>query len=315
MNKISVAICTYNRYDLLEKAVESLKHQTLSSDAFDIFIVDNSPDFEKSEMMKESVFYKEIPNLHYVIEKTPGLSNARNVAADLCDSEFIAYLDDDAIASEKWLEKIIEAADKFGDQVDVIGGRIDPIWELPRPSWLGDELLGNVSVVDWGGKCRIAGEDEWFAGANITFRVETLKKLGGFNTGLGRKGSSAILLSNEESELVDAIRESGRLLVYQPKARIDHLVEAKRLERKWFRKRSSWQAVSDFMMNPDAQSKNLKEDWENIRAFINSMPPQERNIRALKMATDDPGVFRWQLSAIYTITKLSLAGFDGLEDL
>ena len=151
MNKVAVAICTYNRYDLLEKAVESLLLQTLSPKEFDIFIVDNSPDFERSKRVKESEFYQKISNLHYIIEKTPGLSNARNVATGLCDAEFIAFLDDDAITSPKWLEKIIEAADSFGDEVDVIGGRIDPIWELPRPSWLGDELLGNVSVVNWGG--------------------------------------------------------------------------------------------------------------------------------------------------------------------
>ena len=312
MKKISVAICTYNRYNVLEKAVESLRHQTLPEDKFDIYIIDNSPDFEYSKKMKKQ--YKKISNLHYVIEKTPGLSNARNVAADLCNTEFIAYLDDDAIASPKWVEKIIEAVDTFGKKVDVIGGRIDPIWELPRPDWLGDALLGNVSVVNWGGKCRIASEDEWFAGANIIFRVHALQKFGGFATNLGRKGSGAVLLSNEESELVAKIRASGHLLIYQPEARVDHLVEAKRLEREWFRKRASWQAVSDFLMNPDEQSKYIKEDWENIRAYINSMPPEDRSIRALKIATDDPNVFEWQLSAVYTITRLSLCGFDGLED-
>ena len=313
MKKVAVAVCTYNRYDVLDKAIESLKHQTVPEDEFDIYIIDNSPDFDHSREMGKK--YEDIVNLHYIIEETPGLSNARNVAADLRNAEFIAYLDDDAIASPQWVEKIIEAADNFGERVAVIGGRIDPIWELPRPSWLGDALLGNVSVVNWGGECRIAGEDEWFAGANITFRVETLKKFGGFDTGLGRKGSGASLMSNEESELVEKIKENGYLLVYQPEASVDHLVEKKRLEREWFRRRASWQAVSDFLMKPDEQSKHMKQDWENIRAYINSMPPQDRSIKALKVATDDPGVFQWQLSAAYTITRLSLCGFDGLEDL
>ncbi len=313
MKKVSVAICTYNRYDLLEKAIESLTYQTMPVKAFDIFIIDNSPDFEKSK--EQGVKYEDIPNLHYIIERRPGLSNARNVATDLCDSEFIAFLDDDAIASEEWLEKIIEVADKYGEKVDAIGGRIDPIWELPRPTWLGDSHLGYVSVVNWGGECRIAGENEWFAGANVTFRVEVLKKFGGFDTSLGRKGSGASLMSNEESELVDKIRASGALLIYQPEARVDHLVEAKRLERKYFRRRAAWQAVSDFVMNPDEQERHSEHDWHSLKAFINSMPPQERSIRALHMSTDDPDVFKWQLSAVYAMTRLTLSGFDGLEDL
>ena len=223
-------------------------------------------------------------------------------------------MDDDAIAVPQWLKKILEAIEEFGDEVDVVGGRIDPIWEKPRPQWLGDELLGNVSVVDWGGVCREASEEEWFAGANITFRVKALQEHGGFATNLGRKGSGAILLSNEESDLIHKIKANNGIIIYQPEARVDHLVEEKRLQRSWFRKRASWQAVSDFLMKPEEQVNYLGSDWENLIQYINSMEPQERSIRALKFETDDPGIFRWQLSAIYTITRLSLAGFDGLED-
>lgn len=312
MKKISAVICTYNRYNVLEKAIKSLEKQTLTASDFEILIIDNSPDFIVSEEVKKT--YEHIENLKYIIEKTPGLSNARNVATELSKSDFIAFLDDDAIATPQWLEKILEAIETFGDKVDVIGGRIDPIWEKLRPNWLGDELLGNVSVVNWGGSCRVATEDEWFAGANITFRVKALKEHGGFATNLGRKGSGAALLSNEESDLIDKIRASGRKLVYQPDAKVDHLVEEKRLNRSWFRRRASWQAVSDFLMKPDEQVKYLSNDWENLISYVNSMEPQNRNIRALQFATDDPGVFHWQLSAIYTITRLSLTGFDGLED-
>lgn len=312
MKKISAVICTYNRYDVLDKAIKSLESQTLPLSDFEILVIDNSPDFATSEAVKKD--YDAIGNLTYVIEKTPGLSNARNVATGLAQSNFVAFMDDDAIADPKWLEKILEAIAHYGLEVDVIGGRIDPIWEKPRPKWLGEELLGNVSVVNWGGGCRIADEKEWFAGANVTFRVQALKAHGGFAVNLGRKGSGAVLLSNEESDLIEKIRAVGGKVVYQPEARVDHLVEAKRLERSWFRRRASWQAVSDFLMKPDEQVQYLGHDWEHLIGYINSMEPKERNIRALQIPTDDPGVFRWQLSAIYTLTRLSLAGFDGLEE-
>ncbi len=311
MKKISAVICTYNRYDVLHKAIASLEAQTLPKQDYEILVIDNSPDFEAGQKVKEH--YEENENLSYIIEKTPGLSNARNVAANAAEGEFVAFMDDDAIASSGWLEKILEAAEQF-ESADVIGGRIDPLWEEERPSWLGDELLGNVSVVNWGGRCRIANEEEWFAGANITFRKETLLKHGGFQTNLGRKGSGAVLLSNEESALIEKIKSDNGVIVYQPEARVDHLVEKKRLQQPWFRKRASWQAVSDFLMKPEEQVRYLGSDWENLIGYINSMEPQNRNIRALTYPTDDPQVFKWQLSAIYTITRLSLSGFEGLED-
>lgn len=312
MKKISAVICTYNRYDVLEKAIKSLQMQTLALSNFEILIIDNSPDFINSKEVKKT--YKHIENLKYIIEKTPGLSNARNIAAEHAKSDFVAFMDDDAIATPQWLEKILEAIETFGDEVDVVGGRIDPIWGKPRPEWLGDELLGHVSVVNWGGSCRAAAKDEWFAGANITFRVKALQKHGGFAINLGRKGGGATLLSNEESDLINKIRASGHLLIYQPDAKVDHLVEEKRLKRSWFRRRASWQAVSDFLMKPEEQAEYLKDDWENLISYVNSMQPQDRNIRALQFETDDHSVFRWQLSAIYAITRLSLAGFDGLDD-
>ena len=199
--------------------ITSFEAQTLPTSDFEILIIDNSPDFKISKEVKKT--YKHIKNLKYIIEKTPGLSNARNVATELAESDFVAFLDDDAIATPQWLEKILEAIETFGDEVDVVGGRIDPIWEKPRPQWLGDELLGNVSVVNWGGSCRVTTEDEWFAGANITFRVKALQEHGSFATNLGRKGSGSILLSNEESDLIDKIRANGRKLVYQPDAAVD----------------------------------------------------------------------------------------------
>lgn len=310
-HKIAIAICTYDRYDVLVKAIQSAIDQQLPDSDYQILVIDNSPDQDAAGEFGKR--YANVSNLTYLLEATPGLSNARNVAAQACDAPFIAYMDDDAIADPGWAAAILEAADAFGDQVAIIGGRVDPIWELERPPWLADDLTGNVSVVDWGGECRIAGSDEWFAGTNITFRVSTLNELGGFSLALGRKGSGASLLSNEESELVDAIREQEGLLVYQPAAKVDHLVEAARLQPAWFRKRQAWQATSDFLMDPERFAADPEAAWQNVVAFINSQEPRNRSMRALFEPTDDPGNFKWQLSAVNSMITLLLAGYDGLD--
>lgn len=314
MPKISVVICTYARYDVLRKAVKSLTTQTLSKDDFEILIIDNTPNAETelgAEMKKELA---DISNLTYVFEKIPGLSNARNVGYKLANSPYISYLDDDAIAEPQWLEEVLKGFETFNN-VGVVGGRIAPIWEIPRPSWLGDALVGNVSVVDWGGELRLADETEWFAGANISFAKSVLEEAGGFSTNLGRKGAGQVLLSNEESELLDFVKRSDYVEVYNPKASVDHLVEKKRLRREWFRRRAAWQAASDFMMNPTNAEANLKDSLTNIKDFLCSLPPRYRNIQGLYYATDDAGQFQWQLSAIYANTILTLAGFDGLEGI
>ena len=45
-------------------------------------------------------------------------------------------MDDDAIASSTWVEKILEAFDSFGETAAIVGGRVDPIWGAPRPPWV-----------------------------------------------------------------------------------------------------------------------------------------------------------------------------------
>ncbi|MEO9945797.1 glycosyltransferase family A protein [Paraglaciecola sp.] len=314
MTKVAAVICTYNRYDVLKKAVESLLIQTLPKTEYEIWIIDNTPNAEKEEGKEFSDLYKDIDNLHYVFEKTPGLSNARNVAIRSTSTPYISYLDDDAIAEPQWLEEVIKGFESF-ENVGVVGGRIAPIWEIPRPTWLGDELVGNVSVVDWGGALRVAEEGEWFAGANISFRREVLVESGGFSVNLGRKGGGQILLSNEENEVLAFVKESKYLEIYNPLASVDHLVESKRLRRAWFRRRAAWQAASDFMLKPEEMETQLTDMIQNLRDYLSSLPPIHRNIQGLFYETDDPGIFQWQLSAIYSNTTLNLAGFDGVENV
>ena len=40
--ELSVAVCTYNRSDVLPKCLESLVNQTASSELFDVLIIDNN---------------------------------------------------------------------------------------------------------------------------------------------------------------------------------------------------------------------------------------------------------------------------------
>ncbi|WP_282146559.1 glycosyltransferase [Alteromonas stellipolaris] len=314
MPLISVVICTYNRYDVLKKAIDSLTKQSLDDEKFEILVIDNTPNAEGGKGALAKKEFESIKNLTYVFEKTPGLSNARNVGYKLARSNYISYLDDDAIASSEWVEEVLKAFEGF-ENVGVVGGRIAPIWEIPRPSWLGDALVGNVSVVDWGGELRVAGDEEWFAGANISFSKQVLEEAGGFSTNLGRKGGGQVLLSNEESEVLNFVKQSEYIEVYNPKASVDHLVEKKRLTRDWFRRRSAWQAASDFMMNAVEAEKNLPDQLTNIKDYLCSLPPRYRNIQGLYYATDEAGEFQWQLSAIYANTILTLAGFDGLEGI
>lgn len=305
---ITVAICTYNRYDVLPKAIESVLAQSLPKSEFHIIVIDNSPKNEKALEFRDK--YHGLENIHYHIEPICGLSNARNVAAKMCKSEFIAYLDDDAIASRDWLSSILKAFNKYGDKLAVVAGRVLPIWVKPRPAWLPDAALGALSVVDWGGGLRLMKDGEWGAGANYAIRVQALLDVGGFDTSLGRKGSNKILMSNEEAQVTNLLKDAGYKVAYAPEACVDHMVDPSRITRGWLRKRMAWQAVSDIFEAPDDVFDDMDSTWEGLLAFMAELPPHLRTVRGLFTAIKDPDLTHEQIGAYYNVIILLLGGFE-----
>ncbi|BFM06781.1 glycosyltransferase family 2 protein [Halioxenophilus aromaticivorans] len=314
MKAITVVICTYDRYDLLTKSIESLYRQATNVADYNVLVVDNTPKQHRKSCDFLIKKYKSYGNFKIIFEDVPGLSNARNRALEAGNSKYIAYLDDDAIASSSWIDCLLKAFE-FSGRVGVVGGQIQPIWAKRRPSWLGDQLLGYLSVVDWGGELRLAAADEWFAGANIAFSRELLKSCGGFSPGLGRVGNSSVLMSNEESQIIDFARQNNYELVYAPEAMVDHLVEEKRMTQSWFRRRVAWQAVSDFKLDATSAQADPRKKERNIKDFLISLPPLYRNLQGMYLDLDDPDEFVWQLSAIYSYTLLTLSGFEGLKNV
>lgn len=308
---ITAAICTYDRYDLLPKAIASLREQSLADGDFEILVIDNSPDRAKSKTVSEG--YLRVPNLRWTVEKTPGLSNARNVATRLAQAPVIAFMDDDAVAAPNWLEALLEVFKEFGDAAQVVGGRVEPMWGVPRPPWLPDSLLGYVSVVDWGGNARFASKTEWVAGTNVAFRVDALKAAGGFIVHLGRKGGGHALLSNDESDVIERMAQDGARLIYAPEVVVQHLVPADRLTQCWFRRRAAWQAASDYLMDTERFFAGAANGWRGVTAFYARLPPKDRTPRGLYVEQETPEMFAMQMSALYNFTIALLSGFNGLN--
>jgi glucosyl-dolichyl phosphate glucuronosyltransferase len=303
---ITAAIPTYDRYALLEKCIESLVAQSIPAEQFKIIIIDNSPLNETANKFRRH--YDGLRNIHYLIEKPLGVSNARNVAARLCNSEYIAYIDDDAIADGEWLESILYAFEKYGSSAGIVCGKVNPIWPSEPPQWLPMSLLSALSIVDHGDTMRIAQPGDGFAGTNFAVRVKPLLDLGGFVSFLGRVGNPAVLLSNEESHLIERMRGAGYETIWSPNSVVQHLVDAQRLNQAWLRRRYAWQAVSDFIADPDTAMKDIESKWRSVLYFMQNSQSDQRTPEVLFERTENPSLVEQQTYAVYCLTTLLLAG-------
>ena len=95
---ISVVIPTYNRRDLLKRAINSVFNQTIRTK--EIIIVDNGSTDNTNEMIS-SLSQK----IKYIHEKRRGVSIARNLGIKNSNSTWIAFLDSDDAWEPQKLEK------------------------------------------------------------------------------------------------------------------------------------------------------------------------------------------------------------------
>jgi len=302
---ISAVICTLDRYAALEKCVAALEAQTLAREEFEIIVVNNAAD--RAESDRQAASYRERAKLKWIHEPRAGLSNARNVAMWQAGAPLIAFIDDDAIAAPGWLGAYADAFAQFGEAVHIAGGPVRPTWGGPRPEWLADGLLGYLSLIDRGGEARVLGDAEWVAGTNVAYRTERLRAAGGFTPALGRAGSGSILLSNDETELAERMKAAGGLAGWAPAAAVDHLIDASRLDRRWFRRRVAWQAVSDFIRHPEHFSQNFEGSWAEAERYL-AFDHGQNALRALAADHQDGNMFHWEVSAIYHMTLCMLGG-------
>jgi glycosyltransferase involved in cell wall biosynthesis len=209
---ISVVVCAYDekRWPELQAAVRSLGRQTLPPHEV-VVVVDGNPKLaaEARSSLTSTV----------VVENTriPGLAGARNSGLEAVSAAIVAFLDDDAVASDCWLELLVSGYDD--PNIAGVGGSAEPIWETARPPWFPPEF-------DWVVGCTYLGMPETakpvrnMFGCNMSFRRDLLRELGGFRLGYGC----------DETELCIRLQQRWpeKRVLYLPEARVFHHVPTNR---------------------------------------------------------------------------------------
>ena len=245
--KVAVVIPTFNRVDFLMKALDSLAEQTFPSDQFEVIVVDNASTDATHERVMD--FADRHPNVKYVFEGTPGLNVARNAGWRASHALYIAFLDDDAIPVPEWVERIVLAFEQPEPRPACVGGRIEPMFEVPAPKWITGLLLDYLTVINHSDRPFFLTDiihRQKLAGANMAATREGLERVGGFLPGLDRVGSN--LLSGGDVLLQLQFETLGLPVYYDPAIAVKHAVPAGRLTQSWLERRAYWGGVSDALL-------------------------------------------------------------------
>ena len=107
--KILIAVCTYLRPNMLQRALNHIKDLKPVEDAeIEVLIVDNDKNLSAKKTVEKTA--KDFPyQIHYKVEEERGLSPARNKvlkSALELNADYIACFDDDDSPDEKWLSSL-----------------------------------------------------------------------------------------------------------------------------------------------------------------------------------------------------------------
>lgn len=184
---LSIVVCTYNRAALLDGCLQSLISQTCAPDVYEVIVVDNNSNDNTHEVVEA---FRRQANLSYFVETRQGLSLARNLGLGQSKGDFVAYLDDDVLVPQDWVENAIGLIRAHQPKLDGLGGPLFPFYTTPKPGWYEDEYSIQMGARQ---ETYFLNPGKSFIGANMVWQKGLLLEIGGFKPEFGYVGGTQTL--------------------------------------------------------------------------------------------------------------------------
>ncbi len=218
MTKVAVVIPNWNGADFIADCLRSLEKQSLKPD---IFVVDNGSVDNSVKIIKDfpKVKLLEFPdNAGFA----GGVNRGLNRVIENTEYEYVALLNNDAVAEKDWLSNLVSAADKKQD-VGIVTGKLMRMDKMHIDST--GEMYSRWAIPSPRGRNQIdkgqydKGEYIFAAsGGASLYRIETLQQIGLFD--------EDYFAYYEDVDISFRAQLAGWKVWYQPTSVAYHLVGA-----------------------------------------------------------------------------------------
>ncbi len=211
--------------DALERCLESLRHQRYEQ--FEVIVVDNGCESSATaELVARAA--RADSRVRYVWESRLGLARAHNRGLNEAHGSIAAFTDDDVVVDEHWLTMIVDAFHE-DPAIGCVTGLIAPLeLETVSQAWIESSVgFSKGFVLRRFDPRALPVDDPLFpfaagrfgSGANMSFRTDVLREIGGFDAALG--AGSRARGGDDLAAFFDVI-VSGHVIVYEPGAIVRH---------------------------------------------------------------------------------------------
>lgn len=316
---LTVSVCTRDRTDLLHRCLSGMirLRDAYTRGPVELMVVDNAPpDDRTAELVSR------LKGVRYVTEPRAGLDFARNRALAECASEYLAFIDDDAVMDATWLPAFARLAAAHPD-AGAFTGLVLPL-ELETEAQILFERAGGFGrgfrSIQYRGEKHAgnayypAGAGSFGAGCNMVFRRSALEALGGFDEALD---TGAPLPGGGDIDMFYRVVRGGMALIYEPSLLVhhQHRRELDKLRRQYWSWGEGFMAFAQKSYRHDATAKPLFRStvgwWfsyqlkQSVRSVLGRNPLPLRMILAemLGGAYGLTGSYRRSLRRVHDIRR------------
>lgn len=218
-----VAVLTFKRPEDLAVALPRLLDQARTAPIpAQVLVIDNDPDAGARRVVED----RKDPALVYVHEPRPGIAAARNRAlkeAGAC-SGLLAFIDDDEVPSEHWLQQLVELQKQTGAAA-VVGPVLSEYAVTPDP-WIAAGEFFKRRRMETGSRITVAATN------NLLLDLGQVRDLGlEFDERFGLSGGSDTLFTRQ-------LVQAGAAMLWCDEAVVVDRVPESRLTRAWVLRRA-----------------------------------------------------------------------------
>lgn len=229
MGRYSVSVCvaTYNRPVGLRRLLDSLRTQIFVHNEipnWEIVVIENDASAPNEDFIRNLSEGYPLP-IVYGVQPKRGIASARNLAVALAkESDYVAFIDDDEVASANWLDELLSAMHTYN--ANVVCGPVIPLFEtVPKP-WIVEgrfferERHSTGTEIDYGRTGNVLISREWFPETDEPFN-QHLNLTGG-----------------EDTLFFYQIHKKGARFVWADDAIVHEFIPSKRATKDWLIRRA-----------------------------------------------------------------------------
>ena len=220
---VDVGVCTYRR-EAVRETLRSVAAQHLPPGVrVRVIVADNDVEPEAARRIRNAAADGKL-DLHYVHAPSRNISLARNACLDAATGDFIAFLDDDEVASAHWISALLAEATRGG--WDAVLGPVNAVYGAAAPEWMKAGDFHSTRPVTVHGRIQ-----KGYAG-NVLIRRDAIEARGlRFDLSRGRQGG-------EDDDFFYRLTDSGGTIGFAPDAWAEEAVPEGRTTLDWLVKRS-----------------------------------------------------------------------------